>query len=108
MNYLLKYKKFESGIYHSDMERLASEYEGDKYEIKIISTIDNRLWYNNLIGSTFVAVKSDELNFSVVPPKLLALFNISIKDYPAYNNKMFMYDSVKYVNVNDCEIIEEL
>lgn len=91
-----------------DLERLASFYEGDKYEIKIIDATVEQFWYKDLIGSTFVAIKDNDLNFKVVPPKLLTLYNISVKNYPAYNNKLFLNDSVKYVNVNDCEILRKL
>lgn len=108
MKHLNKFKEFESSLYSSDLERLASFYEGDKYEIQITNVPNDKVWYKNFINSKFVAIKFND-KFKVVPPKLLSMFNIQVKEYPDYNNKnIFLQSGVLYVNLDDCKIIKKL
>lgn len=107
MKHLNKFKEFESSLYASDMERLSSFYEGDKIEIQITNTSDDKVWYKDLLGSKFISVKSGD-KFKVIPPKLLSMFNIQVKEYPDYNNKVFLQSGILYVNLEDCKIIKKL
>lgn len=106
-----KIKPFESflnendKLYHSDLERLAGFYEGDKYVVRITEYDDENKWYTDYVENTFVVVDDERENkWKVVPIRLHAFFGIKGQ----YTDYYTLPSGVLYIDKDDCEIEQKL
>lgn len=94
---VFKFNEFKK-IHEDKIEDMT--YNGQRFEIKIIKSSKNELWYKNFIGDVFVAIKYKN-EYKVIPEKYLN------KTYPAYN-KIKDLSGILYVYEDDCKIQKSL